>query len=85
MQRNIYPFLSCPVKFLRIASIIILSRDGVRYRRGLGLEMGFIDHFNTRPMTILNYRAIADLHNLQITTALAKSFLSAVSSPVVPW
>jgi hypothetical protein len=55
------------------------------YRRVFGLEMGFIDHFNTRLVTTLNYGAIANLHNLQTTTAHAKSFQSAVSSPVVPW
>jgi hypothetical protein len=52
---------------------------------GFGLEIGFIDHFNTRLMTTTNYSAIADLHTLQITTAHAKTFQSAESSPVVPW
>jgi hypothetical protein len=52
---------------------------------GFGLEIGFIDHFNTRLVTALNYGAIGDLHSLQITTAHTKSFQSAVSSPVVPW
>jgi hypothetical protein len=51
---------------------------------GFGLETGFIDHFKTRLMTTLNYSAIADLHTSQITTAHAKSFQSAVSSPVFP-
>jgi hypothetical protein len=45
------------------------------YRRGLGLEIGFIDHFNTRLMTALNYSAITDLHS-----AHAKSFQSSVTS-----
>jgi hypothetical protein len=44
-----------------------------------------IDHFNTRPVTTLNYSAITKLHTLQITTAHGNSFQSAVSSPVVPW
>jgi hypothetical protein len=52
------------------------------YRWGFGLEIGFIDHFNTRLMTTLNYSAIADFHTLQITTAHAKSFQSVVSAPV---
>jgi hypothetical protein len=52
---------------------------------GFGLEIGFIDHFNTRLVTALNYSAIADLHTLQITTAHSKSFQSTVSSPVIPW
>jgi hypothetical protein len=51
-------------------------------RRGFGLKIGFID---TRLVTALNYSAIANLHTLQITTAPAKSFQSAVSSPVFPW
>jgi hypothetical protein len=44
------------------------------YRRGLGLEIGFIDQFNTWLVTTLNYSAIADLYTSQITTAHAKSF-----------
>jgi hypothetical protein len=44
------------------------------YRRDLGLEIGFIDHSNTRPVTTLNYRAITDFYTLQITTAYAKNF-----------
>jgi hypothetical protein len=55
------------------------------YRRGFGLEIGFIDHINTRLVTTINYSTIAYLHTLQITTAHAKSFQCAVSSPVVPW
>jgi hypothetical protein len=43
-------------------------------RRGFGLEIGFIDHFNTQLVFTLNYSAIADFHALQITTAHAKSF-----------
>jgi hypothetical protein len=54
------------------------------YRRGFGLEIGFIDHFNTQLVNTLNYSAIADLHTLQNTIAHAKSFQSAMSSPVVP-
>jgi hypothetical protein len=44
------------------------------YRRGFGLEIGFIDHLYTQLGTTLNYSAIANLHNLQITTAHVKSF-----------
>jgi hypothetical protein len=51
----------------------------------LSLGFGFTDHFNIQLVTTLNYRAIADLHTSQITTAHAKSFQSAVSSPVIPW
>jgi hypothetical protein len=37
-----------------------------------GLDIGFIDHFNTQLM--LNYSAIANFHTLQITSVHAKSF-----------
>jgi hypothetical protein len=59
-----------------------LSRDS---RRGFGLEIGFIDHFNTRLVATLNYCTIADLHTLQITTAHVNSLHSAVSWLVVAW
>jgi hypothetical protein len=39
-----------------------------------GLDIGFIDHLYTPLGTTRNYSAIADLHNLQITTAAAKPF-----------
>jgi hypothetical protein len=39
------------------------------YRRGFGLDIGFIDHFNTQLVITFYYRAIADVHNLQITRA----------------
>jgi hypothetical protein len=39
---------------------------------GYGLDIGFIDHRSTQ----LNYSAIDNLHNLQITTAPAKPFSS---------
>jgi hypothetical protein len=39
----------------------------------------------TRNLSALNCSTIVDLQTLQITTAYAKSFQSAVSSPVVPW
>jgi hypothetical protein len=51
---------------------------------GCGLEIGLIDHFKTRLVYTLYYSTIANLHNLQITTAQAKNFQSALSSPVVP-
>jgi hypothetical protein len=50
-----------------------------------GFVCGFIAYFNTRLVTTLTYSANADLHNLQITAAHAKSFQSAVPSSVVPW
>jgi hypothetical protein len=40
---------------------------------------GFIDHLYTQLGTISNYRSLADLHTLQITTTHAKPF------PAVPW
>jgi hypothetical protein len=44
------------------------------YRRGFGLDIGFIDHFNTRLVTIFNYSSITNFHTLQITKSNAKSF-----------
>jgi hypothetical protein len=40
-------------------------------RRGLELDIGFIDHYNT---ITFNYSAIADFHTLPITSTHAKSF-----------
>jgi hypothetical protein len=42
--------------------------------RGCGLEIGFVDHFITQLVIILNYNAIASFHTLQIPIAHAKSF-----------
>jgi hypothetical protein len=44
------------------------------YRRGFGLDIVFIDHLYTQPRTTINYSAIANLHNSQISTAPTKSF-----------
>jgi hypothetical protein len=43
-------------------------------RRGSGLEIVFVHHFNTQLLITLNYSAIADFHTLQITRAHAMSF-----------
>jgi hypothetical protein len=40
----------------------------------------FIDHFNTRLVTTLNYSAITNLHTLQITRPHVKISQLAVSS-----
>jgi hypothetical protein len=48
--------------------------------QGIGLEIGFIDRFETRLVSTLNYRGIDYLRTLQITTAR-----SLLSSTVVPW
>jgi hypothetical protein len=50
------------------------------YTCSFRFETGFIDHVNTRLATTFNYSAIANLHNLQITTAHATSFQSTVVS-----
>jgi hypothetical protein len=36
-------------------------------RRGYGLGIGFIDHFNAQLVITLNYSVIANLHILQST------------------
>jgi hypothetical protein len=53
-------------------------------RRGLDWRLDLLTTFNTQIVITLHYNAIADLRNLQINTAHAKSFHSAVSSLVVP-
>jgi hypothetical protein len=49
-------------------------------RRGLQLEIGLIDHFNTRLVTTINYSANVNLYTLEIIAAHAKSFQSAAIS-----
>jgi hypothetical protein len=41
---------------------------------GFGLDIVFIDHFNTQLVITLNYSIITNFHTLQITRAHAKSF-----------
>jgi ethanolamine utilization microcompartment shell protein EutS len=43
-------------------------------RRGFGMDIGFIDKFNTQLVITFNYSAIADLHTLQITRAHRLTF-----------
>jgi hypothetical protein len=50
---------------------------------GFGLVIGFIGHLQN--VTTSNYRAIANSHSLQFTTARIRSSQSTVSSPVVAW
>jgi hypothetical protein len=52
------------------------------YRRGFGLDFGFIDHFNTALVTTLNYSAIANSTPNKITLCL---FQLVVYSLVVAW
>jgi hypothetical protein len=53
------------------------------FRRSFGLDIGFIDHFNTRIMATLTYSAIANIHILQIMTDVLSLSQPAVSSLVV--
>jgi hypothetical protein len=55
------------------------------YRRDFRLGIEFIDHLDTRLGTTNNCSAIAYLHILIITSASAKFFQPAASSPVLPW
>jgi hypothetical protein len=52
------------------------------YRRGFGLQIGFIDHFNIRHSITLTYTR--NLHTLEIATVHAK-YMQSVSAPVEPW
>jgi hypothetical protein len=49
-------------------------------RRGFGLKIGFINQFTTGLVIPLKYSAITDFHTLQIITAHANCFQSAVVS-----
>jgi hypothetical protein len=44
------------------------------FRRGFGLDAGFIENFNTQLIITLNYSAIANFYTLQIIREQAKSF-----------
>jgi hypothetical protein len=46
--------------------LLLLSRVWSDYKRGFGLEIGFIDQFTTQLVITLNYSAIADFHTFQI-------------------
>jgi hypothetical protein len=51
-----------------------------------GLDIGFIDHLYTKLVTTGNYRAMANLHNLQFTVTHTLSlFQPAMLSLVVAW
>jgi hypothetical protein len=54
--------------------LTILSRICGDSRPVFGLANGFIDHLYTQLGTTSNYSATANLHTLQITTAIAKPF-----------
>jgi hypothetical protein len=43
-------------------------------RRGFGLHIEFIDHFNLQLVITLNYSAIANFHTLQFTRVHGKYF-----------
>jgi hypothetical protein len=43
-------------------------------RRGFGLDIGFIDHFNIQLVTPLHYSAIANFHTLNKSLAHTLSF-----------
>jgi ethanolamine utilization microcompartment shell protein EutS len=48
---------------------------------GFRVEIGFVDHFATRLVIILDYSAIADFDALRIDAAHVRSFQSTVSPP----
>jgi hypothetical protein len=56
-----------------------------RLYTGFGLEIRFIDQFNTQLVPMLNYSAIAGLHNFKITSARAKPCQSDMFSAIIPW
>jgi hypothetical protein len=54
-------------------------------RRGIGFDIGFIDHFNTQLVITLNYSDVANFHILQITSSHAKYFPTHSVFIVVAW
>jgi hypothetical protein len=56
--------------FVKCDSITCISDS----RRGFGLDIGFIDHFNTQLVITLHYSGIADFRILPVTPAHATSF-----------
>jgi hypothetical protein len=56
------------------------------YRRGFGLNIEFIDYFNTQLVIPLNHSAIVNFHTLNNSLAhTLSSFQPAVSSLDVSW
>jgi hypothetical protein len=56
------------------------------YRRGLQLNTGVTDHFNTQLLTTLYHNAFANFHTLQFTRAHAEFFFRPVMSSLdVSW
>jgi hypothetical protein len=52
----------------------IITKYKCHSRRGFGLDMRFIDHFNIKIVIAFSYSAIANFSTLQITPIHAKSF-----------
>jgi hypothetical protein len=69
-----------PLIYLLYKLFKILSRVRVTLNRVLDWKLDLLITFNKQLVTTLNYSAITDFHTLQITTAHAKSFQSALIS-----
>lgn len=54
-------------------------------RQNFGLEIVFIDHFNTQFVITLIYSAIVNFHALRITKAQLSLFHPQRSTHVVDW
>jgi hypothetical protein len=65
-----------PIRVLPLRIALHCRAFGCDCRRSLGLVNRFIDHLYAPLGTTSNYRATANLHTLQITTAPAKPFLA---------
>jgi hypothetical protein len=64
ISRNTELFINTVAVVTIVLCIVIIMGD---YRRGFGLEIGFIDHFITRFATTINFIAIAVLHGCRLT------------------
>jgi hypothetical protein len=54
-------------------------------RRGFGLNIGFIDHFNKQLVITINYSATANFHIYSLLEGTLSLFQPVVSSPDVSW
>jgi hypothetical protein len=75
---NILLLSSCSIQGTGIYTVTCMSDS----RRGFGLDIEFIDNFNTHLVITLNCSVISNFHILQFTVTHAKIFPSAVSSLV---
>jgi hypothetical protein len=58
---------------------------GIGSRRRFGLDIGFVDNFNTQFVITLKHSATVNYHTLRNTTAHLSLCQPVVSLPAFPW